>query len=224
MDFNLENIFIFQLTPAEAFANLSVALFCGIIIAFLYRITYRGVNYSANYIIAIIMLTMITALVIMVIGNNLARAFGLVGAMSIIRFRTAVKDTQDIMFIFFALAIGLSCGAGMYIIALIGTFFIGLTSWIAVLINSENPKKTAYLLQIYSEKNQQESEEIEALLLKYCSKIKLINIKSIGESSRKITEVSYYINFKKSSNGTALIDAIKSLDGISKVNLFYDEE
>lgn len=224
MDFNLENIFIFQLTPAEAFANLSVALVCGIIIGLLYRITYRGVNYSANYIIAIIMLTMITALVIMVIGNNLARAFGLVGAMSIIRFRTAVKDTQDIMFIFFALAIGLSCGAGMYIIALIGTFFIGVTSWIAVLINSENPKKTAYLLQIYSEKNQQETEDIEELILKYCSKIKLINIKSIGESSRKITEISYYINFKNNKNGTALINAIKSIDGISKVNLFYDEE
>lgn len=224
MDFNLENIFIFQLTPAEAFTNLSVALFCGIIIALLYRITYRGVNYSSNYLIAIIMLTMITALVIMVIGNNLARAFGLVGAMSIIRFRTAIKDTQDIMFIFFALAIGLSCGAGMYIIALIGTFFIGLTSWIAVLINSENPKKTAYLLQIYSENKQQKSEEIEALLFQYCSKVKLINLKSIGEASRNITEISYYVHFKRNKNGSELIETIKSLQGISKVNLFYDEE
>lgn len=224
MDFNLDNIFIFQLTPAEALVNLSVALFCGIIIGILYRITYRGVNYSSNYLIAIIMLTMITALVIMVIGNNLARAFGLVGAMSIIRFRTAIKDTQDIMFIFFALAIGLSCGASMYVIALIGTFFIGLTSWIAVLVNGENPKKTAYLLQIYSENSQQNSNEVENILFKYCNNVKLINIKTIGETSKKITEISYYISFKRGKNGTEMIESIKSLNGISKVNLFYDEE
>lgn len=224
MDFNFEDIFIFQLTPIQAFANLSAALICGIIISILYRVTYRGVNYSSNYVIAIIMLTMITALVIMVIGNNLARAFGLVGAMSIIRFRTAVKDTQDIMFIFFALAIGLSSGAGMFTISLIGTFFIGLTSWIAVLVNSENPKKTSYLLQIYSDNAQQESDEIESLINRYCSKPKLINIKSIGDSSKNITELSYYINFKKNRLGTELVEKLKSTEGITKVNLFYDED
>jgi hypothetical protein len=105
VDTQFQDIFMFSLSPAEALANLVVALFCGVIVAILYRATYKGISYSSGYVISIIMLTLITALVIMVIGNNLARAFGLVGAMSIIRFRTAVKDTQDIMFIFFALAL-----------------------------------------------------------------------------------------------------------------------
>jgi hypothetical protein len=89
---------------------LSVALFAGLILTCLYRITYKGAGYTAGFVGSIILLTLITALVIMVIGNNLARAFGLVGAMSIIRFRTAVKDVMDIVFIFFALAVGMASG------------------------------------------------------------------------------------------------------------------
>src|SRR5690606_36700205 len=137
----LVNIFIFRLTPLEAIINLISALACGIAISFFYRLIFRGVSYSSSYVISVIMLFMITALVIMVIGNNLARAFGLVGAMSIIRFRTAIKDTQDIMYIFFALAAGLACGAGMYLIALTGTLFIGVTLVIISIIVSENPIK-----------------------------------------------------------------------------------
>jgi len=77
--------------------NLVMALICGFIISIIYRWTYRGPHYSTSYVHSMVILAMVTALVIMVIGNNLARAFGLVGAMSIIRFRTAVKDTQDIV-------------------------------------------------------------------------------------------------------------------------------
>jgi uncharacterized membrane protein YhiD involved in acid resistance len=127
MEESLQNILIFTITPQEAILNLTLALVCGIIIAAFYRATYKGVSFSTSNVISLLMLTMITTLVIMVIGNNLARAFGLVGAMSIIRFRTAVKHTQDIMYIFFALAAGLACGAGMYFIALLGTLFIGFS-------------------------------------------------------------------------------------------------
>lgn len=185
MELSPETLFLFRLTPAEALINLLVALLCGTFIGIMYRVTYRGVNYSSNQVIAIIMLCMITALVIMVIGNNLARAFGLVGAMSIIRFRTAVKDTQDIMFIFFALAIGLACGAGMHLIAIMGSAFIGLTVLIAVLINEENPKKREYLLQIYSRNLTQQTGMLDPILRKYTGKSKLINIKSIGEGDEK---------------------------------------
>lgn len=224
MNLSPESIFVFQLTPLEALASLSVALICGIFIGFMYRLTYRGVNYSDNYIVAIIMLTMITALIILVIGNNLARAFGLVGAMSIIRFRTAVKDIQDIMFIFFALAIGLACGAGMYLIGMIATVFIGIAVWVAVLVNSENARKKEYLLQIYSYNQQKDMDSIIGEIKKYCSKYKLINVKSLGEGERKVLEISYYINLRNQSRGAELIDNIKSIKGIEKVNLFFDED
>lgn len=224
MNVDSEGLFIFQITAFEAIANLSVALLCGFMIGMLYRITYKGVNYSGNYLIAIIMLTMITSLVIMVIGNNLARAFGLVGAMSIIRFRTAIKDTQDIMFIFFALAIGLACGAGMYLISMVGTCFIGLTVWVAVAINSENPKKKEYLLQIYTHNRQQDNPVILSLIEKYCSKFQLVNVKSMGEESRKVLEISYYVNLRKPTSGAELITGLNATEGVEKVNLYFDEE
>ena len=94
---DFQNILIFSITIGEVIGNIMVALICSFIISLVYRWTYRGTSYSVSFVNSIVSLAMITALVIMVIGNNLARAFGLVGAMSIIRFRTAVKDTQDIV-------------------------------------------------------------------------------------------------------------------------------
>ncbi|HEX8546828.1 MAG TPA: DUF4956 domain-containing protein, partial [Cytophagaceae bacterium] len=105
MNEELKDIFFYSLTFRDIFKHLMVALLCGILISLLYRWTYKGLSYSGNFVNTIILLTMITSVVIMVIGNNLATAFGLVGAMSIIRFRTAIKDSQDIMFIFFSLSI-----------------------------------------------------------------------------------------------------------------------
>lgn len=224
MDQGLENIFIFKLSPAEAVANLLVALLCGIIISFFYRATFRGVSYSSNYVVSIIMLCMITALVIMVIGNNLARAFGLVGAMSIIRFRTAVKDTQDIMFIFFALAAGLACGASMYMISLLGTLVIGFSVLAVSLVYSENPIKREYLLQVIISEGADIQETIQATLDKYCSKSKLINIKSLKDNRGDLLEMSYYIKFKKSNVSSQMVKAVKSIQDVLKVNLFYDEQ
>ena len=105
--------------------SLAVALICGVLLSWLYRRTYRGTAYSMTFDRALVTLTVITAIVIMVIGNNLARAFGLVGAMSIVRFRTAVKDAQDLVFIFFSLAVGLASGVGLYTLAVASTLFVG---------------------------------------------------------------------------------------------------
>src|SRR3990172_4384220 len=124
MQTGFDTILAVSLEPGQVVANLLVALACGFIISLSYRTTSGGANYSPAFVRANVVLSMITALVIMVIGNNLARAFGLVGAMSIIRFRTAVKDIQDIIYIFFALAAGMAAGVGLKAIALFGTLFI----------------------------------------------------------------------------------------------------
>ena len=224
MEEQLESIFIFRITPAEAIANLAVALLCGILISLFYRATYKGVSYSSHYVISVIMLAMITALVIMVIGNNLARAFGLVGAMSIIRFRTAVKDTQDIMYIFFALAAGLACGAGMYAIAFISTLFIGFSLMIASAIYAENPAKREYLLQIVHLGSRVEQNKFNKILNKYVNKYNLVNVKNLTDDRGEIMEFSYYIMLKKESYSPRLIADLKELSEVDKVNLFFDEE
>lgn len=224
MEEQLQNIFIFRITPAEALTNLTVALVCGILISLFYRATYKGVSYSSHYVISVIMLAMITAMVIMVIGNNLARAFGLVGAMSIIRFRTAVKDTQDIMFIFFSLGAGLACGAGMYVIGITGTLFIGFTTMIASAIYSENPAKREYLLQIVYLGSKVDRNSFDQTLNKYLWRYKLVNVKNLTDDRGEIMEFSYYVQLRRDSYSGQLISDLKDLPNVDKVNLFFDEE
>jgi uncharacterized membrane protein YhiD involved in acid resistance len=224
MNLETQNIFVFELSPIDALINLSFALLCGVIVAIAYRATYRGVNFSANNVLAMIMLAMITALVIVVIGSNLARAFGLVGAMSIVRFRTAVKDTQDIMFIFFALAAGLACGSGLYLVALTGTIFIAIVTWISVQIQTENPRKREYLLQVYVNTSNQDLELLQKSIDENVRSSKLINVKSIGEDKKDLNELTFYVTFGRKKRETKIIDSLKSLVFVERVNLYFDED
>ena len=89
--------------PEQVILNLILAFFLGFIISLIYKKTHKGLSYSQSFVLTNIFLAVIVAMVIMVIGNNLARAFALVGALSIIRFRTVVKDTKDTAYIFWSL-------------------------------------------------------------------------------------------------------------------------
>jgi len=221
---DFQNIFIFNITVKDVIANVFVAMICGVCIALLYRWTYKGLNYSSSFNISMIMLTMITAIVIMVIGNNLARAFGMVGAMSIIRFRTAVKDATDIMFIFFALAIGLAAGVKLYSVAIFGTVFIG---GFFLLINKYSfaaPKKREYLLQIITYSSNLPDNAFSNVFKVYCRKHKIVNVKSLGEHENEMLEMSFYINLKKEDKGNELVKSLKDIDGVKQVNLFFDED
>ncbi|MFN3529573.1 MAG: DUF4956 domain-containing protein [Bacteroidia bacterium] len=215
MEQDLQSIFFFSLTIEKALANLAVALLSGILISLFYRATYSGSSYSQSNVLSIIMLAMVTALVIMVIGNNLARAFGLVDAMSIIRFRTSVKHTQDIMYIFFALAAGLSAGAGMYAITLAGTVFIGIAMVLLKEVSGENPAKREYLLQLIYLDDGQQTASFSPILEKYCSKHKLVNVKTVSESEN-LLEMSFYIVFNKKASGKELVSYMKNITGINE--------
>jgi uncharacterized membrane protein YhiD involved in acid resistance len=221
---DFQNIFVFSISAVDVIANVLVALFCGIIIALLYKYTYKGLNYSASFTVSLILLTMITAIVIMVIGNNLARAFGMVGAMSIIRFRTAVKDASDIMFIFFALSIGLAAGVKLYSIAFFGTMIIGGVYLIITKFSFALPQSREFLLQITAISSTLPENPFSAIFRNYCRTDKLVNVKTIGEEANEIIEFSYYINLKKEERGKDLISEIKKLRGVKTVNLFFDED
>ncbi|MFA8300165.1 MAG: DUF4956 domain-containing protein [Hyphomicrobiales bacterium] len=213
---------IFPLNVYSIIGNLIIAFICGLIIALSYKFIYKGPSYSSTYVNSLIILAMITALIIMVIGNNLARAFGLVGAMSIIRFRTAVRDVQDIIFIFFALSAGMASGVGLYAIALISTILINLTIILLDTFNFANPRKREYLLQI----NYLTSDSIEAqlgkILKSHCKRFKLINLKTLRENDN--LEAYYHISLKKENNNQKVISEINHLNGINNVSIYFDED
>jgi uncharacterized membrane protein YhiD involved in acid resistance len=221
---DFQNIFMFNITAADVVGNVIVAMICGIAIALLYKYTYKGLNYSASFAISLIMLTMITAIVIMVIGNNLARAFGMVGAMSIIRFRTAVKDASDIMFVFFALSIGLAAGVKLYSVAVLGTVIVGLVYLVVTKFSFAIPNNREFLMQITANGDQVTENPFAGILGRYCRRHKLVNVKTIGSEPEEMMEFSYYIKMKDEQKGNILVSDIKKLSGVRNVNLFFDED
>jgi uncharacterized membrane protein YhiD involved in acid resistance len=221
---DFQNVFVFSISAVEVVANVLIALLCGLIIALLYKYTYKGLNYSASFTISLILLTMITAIVIMVIGNNLARAFGMVGAMSIIRFRTAVKDASDIMFIFFALSIGLAAGVKLYAIAIFGTLIVGGVYLVLTKFSFALPQSREFLLQVIASSAKIPDDPFSSAFNTYCRNNKLVNVKTIGDESHETMEFSYYINLKDESFGKKLVNEIKGIPGVQSVNLFFDED
>ncbi len=222
---DIQSIFTFNITAADVFANVFVAMLCGFIIALLYKFTYKGLNYSSAFTISLVMLTMITAIVIMVIGNNLARAFGMVGAMSIIRFRTAVKDASDIMFIFFALAIGLAAGVKLYSIAFLGTVMVGGVYTVVSKFRFFLSGKREFLMHIAADAEAIPDNPFAPLFKTFCSNHKLVNVKTIGdEENGQTMEYSYYINLRKEERGSELVKNLRQIEGVHQVNLFFDED
>ena len=110
----LSNIYL----PSEIILNLTVSFILGLVVSIVYKKTHKGLSYSQSFVVTNIFIAVIVCMVIMIIGNNLARAFALVGALSIIRFRTVVKDTKDTAYIFWSLAVGLAAGTGSYFLAI----------------------------------------------------------------------------------------------------------
>jgi uncharacterized membrane protein YhiD involved in acid resistance len=216
-----QDIELFPVTVLDVFTNMIVALVSGVIIALVYRFIYKGPSYSVTYVNSLVLLALVTSMVMLVIGNNLARAFGLVGAMSIIRFRTAVRDVQDIVFIFFSLSVGMAAGVGLHIIALFGTVFISIVAVVLVTFNFGAPGKREYLLQIAFISTPENEARMESILKKHCKKIQLVNMKNLGDEN---VEIFYHVNFKNKEKSSEMLRALNGMEQILNVNLFFDQD
>jgi uncharacterized membrane protein YhiD involved in acid resistance len=174
------------------------------------------------YTNTLILLAMATALVIMTIGNNLARAFGLVGALSIIRFRHAVKNTQDIVYVFLALAIGMACGVGFYTVAVTGTLCVGAAIFLLSRTRFAAPRRDDYLLQFNYRTSGERTPPYLVIFDRHCRKVTPINVRTLGDTD--LIELSYYIRLKDKDKGSELTQDLNKAPGVEYVNLFFDEE
>lgn len=135
------------LTPMKAIMALAMGCLVGLLIAFVYRKCYRGVLYSPTFAMTLVMLTLITTPVVMCIKSDLSLSMGMVGALSIVRFRTAVKDPMDTAYMFWALTMGILLGAELYIIAVVVALGIAVVLFGMTFIKFRNPN--AYLLVLH---------------------------------------------------------------------------
>lgn len=219
---DLQQVNLFRPTIFDTIVNMLVALACGFIISMVYRFTYKGPSYSSSFVHSLVLLTLITSIVLLVIGNNLARAFGLVGAMSIIRFRTAVRDTLDIIFIFFALAIGMAAGVGLTSIALMGTIFVSLVIIALTGTGYGQRRRRRNMLQLSYQSNDANDAELMRMVRVHARNIKLVNIRQRQGTNEM--EAFYHFSFRWRKNQAGLLRALNEADFVESVNIFFDED
>ena len=138
------------ITITDALVAIALAFALSVFIVYVYRMTYGGVSYSKSFAKCLIMLSMVTAVVILVISSNVVLSLGMVGALSIVRFRTAIKEPADTAFMFWAIATGIICGAGYVALAVLMTLLVGLL-FVAVHVLGKNHKRDSYMVVLRCE-------------------------------------------------------------------------
>jgi len=157
---NVTKHFTQTIPTSDLLCSLLVAVVAVLIINFTYKKTYVGVSYTKTFSLAIILLALVTCIVIRTINSNLSLSLGMVGALSIVRFRTAVKDPVDTIFMFWAITVGIMSGAGFYIVTLLSTVIISIIYFISYIIQIKKTNKLLLVVTCTVEK----AKEIISLL------------------------------------------------------------
>ena len=203
-------------SPNEIVINLLISFLFGLIISYVYKKTHKGLSYSQSFMITNVFVSVIVCMVIMIIGNNLARAFALVGALSIIRFRTVVKDTKDTAYIFWSLASGMAAGTGSYFLALAGNVIISLIAFTLYKTNYGSIVKSEFILQFRMQsKNKDVADNYNKILNKYTNTQTLLSSETSDDNNS--IKVSLDIVLKEDLNQNDLLKEISSLSGLSEV-------
>jgi uncharacterized membrane protein YhiD involved in acid resistance len=201
--------------PSEILINLIIAFFLGFVISLVYKKTHKGLSYSQSFVLTNIFVCVIVSMVIMVIGNNLARAFALVGALSIIRFRTVVKDTKDTAFIFWSLASGMASGTGSYFLAISGTAVISMIALVLYYTNYGSIFKSEFIIQFRSRNSAKNKKNYNKIFSEYCKSSTLLNAESSGDGQS--LKLSFDIVLKENKTYDEFIQKLSKVSGLSEV-------
>ena len=195
-----------NMTTESFFMSLIAAFICGMIIYFVYRKFHRGVIYNNNFNILLVMTALVTTFTVLVISSNVVLSLGMVGALSIVRFRTAIKNPLDVGFLFWAVAVGITCGAGLYLISFGATIFISL---VYILMINLRSRKKVYLLII----KYQNSAYEEIMRTLHPMKKELKNRNVTGDYS----ELTYEVRFTE--DNTSFVTALSQIEGVKNAAL-----
>jgi hypothetical protein len=195
-----------SLDAAQVLITLSISAVCGLAIFLVYRFFNKGVVYSVHYNMLILMVCVVTSLIITTIGSNLVLSLGMVGSLSIIRFRAAVKDPLDVGFIFWGVAAGLTVGARLYLVAILGTAFIAVLYIVMTIIRVE--RRSFLLIVRYLPEGDGTVAELLAPL-----KAKIKN----KTFAKDYCEVTAEIRVRRGD--TSFMEPIRQADNVSGVTL-----
>lgn len=194
--------------------RVGTAAFLGMVIYISYWYTHAGTAYSRKFNVSLVTLAILSGTVMTVIGNNIALSLGMVGALSIVRFRTAIKDSRDTTYIFWAIIAGLCCGVGDYLVAAVGSAVVFIVMLILGRVRNDN----RIILIVKGARSNEKSAE--SIVFNHFNRKALLKVKNTSSDSveyiYELTRSAYKIDYKKQKNITQLL---YELDGIDYVNI-----
>lgn len=196
--------------------SLGLAVVIGLLISQIYKHTHRGMNFELVFMTTLVLLAPIVAVVMLFIRGDLVLSLGLIGSLSIIRFRTPIKDTRDMVFLFWVIAVGLGCGTYNWIVVIISTIFITLIMFVMYFIKYGRSRSTDFVLVISGDSPYEETN-IDQVIKRHAADAR-IRSHEIDESS---WEVIFELRFPRLSDQVTknLLQELKSLKGVHKVSL-----
>lgn len=194
---------------AAAAVSLLSALFIGLFIFFIYKKTYAGVMYSKPFNTSLVLLTVLTTFVILAVTSNVVLSLGMVGALSIVRFRTAIKEPLDLVFLFWSISVGIILGAGLYSLAFLGSLFITV---ILLVLTGKVDSSAPYILMLQLENENAELQATEIIKNRFGKVI--VKSKSITDGQPElICEV------KVKNNETSFMNELSAIEGVQNATL-----
>ncbi len=207
------------LTFQEITANILMSAVIGMFICLSYMISHRGTIYSKKFNISLLMMTILTGTVMTVIGNNIALSLGMVGALSIVRFRTAIKDSRDTMYIFWAVIAGICCGVGDYTVAAVGS----VVTFVMLLLVGAIKNENRMLLVIRAERSRQQA--IQAYVFRCFDRKATLRVRNTTEDKVEfIYEISASMLQKAELRNGNTVDALYELGGMEYVNVVMQND
>lgn len=203
------------ISQVDVFTRLLIAVALGGVVAWVYR--KSRAEYIASFPATLVLLAVLIAMVTQVIGDSVARAFSLVGALSIVRFRTVVRDTQDTAFVIFAVVVGMACGASDPRVAVIGIVVVSAAAFVMKPRAGRAAESQSFTLDVRIATGQDLDATISTVLDAFASDRRLV---SVGTARQGIAlEASYVVRLRQGQRADELVKALNRLDGVQNVAL-----
>lgn len=209
-------------TLADVALVLGLSFVLSLVITWTYRYTHRGTSYSQTYAQTLVLLGMVVALIMLIIGSNLARAFSLVGALSIIRFRNAVKETRDVGFVFLVMAVGMACGTRFYGLAAFATATLSAAVILMAKLDLFSKHVAERILRVRLPADRDYEVLLEPVFAEYLTDRRLISVETV--SAGVLQEAVYSVVLNPTCEPQKLLEAIRAVNDNHKVALVVGQQ
>lgn len=198
-----------------------LAFVLGTLIAITYVRSFNGLSYSRTFLQALIFAPLLTAVAMQAIGDNLARGIGMVGAFSLLRFRTNIKDTRDMMFMFAALALGLACGVYSYQIAVVSMFFFALAVFVVHKVPFGIEADFDAVLRLQLDNNPDLQKSVSQVLKQHAQRFSLVSVREMAQGQR--LDLSYQLKMRKMESQSHILSELSQIPSLRDMHMFIQD-